>query len=71
MVLAFKAPSPPCKEVCWQGILPELDADFSLPAAIELQMVEEGSNAYVSGSRFDWTVNDPWRELCKFPKELN
>lgn len=25
--------------------------------------------ALVSGSRFDWTVRDPWRELCKFPKD--
>ena len=29
-----------------------------------------GPDALVSGSRFDWTVTDPWRELCKFPKDL-
>ncbi|CAK8989553.1 unnamed protein product [Durusdinium trenchii] len=54
-----------------QGLLPDLSdpGDFTLPAAIELQLVEEGPDALVSGSRFDWTVSDPWRELCKFPKD--
>jgi len=54
-----------------QGLLPDLSdpADFALPASIELQLVEEGPDALVSGSRFDWTVTDPWRELCKFPKD--
>ncbi|CAK9015233.1 Hypothetical protein SCF082_LOCUS12665 [Durusdinium trenchii] len=53
------------------GLLPDLSdpGDFTLPAAIELQLVEEGPDALVSGSRFDWTVSDPWRELCKFPKD--
>ncbi|CAL1134571.1 unnamed protein product [Cladocopium goreaui] len=70
-------PSPmirPCGSPLLQG-LPDLGdavpdfSNFTLPAAIELQLVEEGSDALVSGSRFDWTVADPWRELCKFPKD--
>lgn len=68
-------PSPMVRPVAapmLQG-LPDLsDADFALPASIELQLVEEGSDAaraLVSGSRFDWTVSEPWRELCTFPKD--
>ncbi|CAJ1348193.1 unnamed protein product [Effrenium voratum] len=44
---------------------------MELPASIELQLVEEGDTggASVSGSRFDWTVADPWGKLCQCPKD--
>jgi len=71
-------PSPmirPLASPLLQGIyLPDLGPpaepeSTAAPAAIDLQLVEEGSGASVDGSRFDWTVADPWKDLRKFPKD--
>ena len=37
--------------------------------ARSLQLSGDTGGASVSGSRFDWTVADPWGKLCQCPKD--
>ena len=49
-------------------IIPILGISPIISKPFVFTVLAPGSDALVSGSRFDWTVADPWRELCKFPK---